>query len=237
MNARALKWITRGLLTGAVFALAWLLVPVMRPPGGHSEIRQDLPWQITPAPNGSITVFGLTLGHSTLAEAVRKLGRRYELGLFEDPDGHLTLEAYFRDAVLGGLNARLVLTATLEPARLEALRTRAGPGQPLSAGGRRFALADADAANALTAAITSITYLPLVKLEAELIERRFGPPVERIQIGDMEHWLYPNQGLDLGQGADGRAVLQYLPPYDFSRLRAPLFQAGKTPAATLHGSP
>lgn len=233
MNSPILKWTTRGLLLAAVLALAWLLVPVMRPPGGHSEMRQDLPWQITPAPDGSITVFGLTLGHSTLAAAVRKLGRRYELGLFEDADGHLTLEAYFRDAVLGGLNARLVLTATLEPAQMETLRTRAGPGQSLSEGGRRFTLADADTAGVLTAVIAAITYLPLAKLEADLVERRFGKPAERIQTGDLEHWLYPNQGLDLGLGADGHAVLQYVPPHDFSRLRAPLFQAGKTPAATL----
>ena len=48
-------------------------------------------------------MFGLTLGESTVRDAANELGRRYELGLFQDQADRLSLEAYFRDAVVGGL--------------------------------------------------------------------------------------------------------------------------------------
>ena len=57
--------------------------PVVNPP------RPDgiYPWQVAVGENGaSSTVFGLTLGQSTLRDAVGKLGRRYEIGIFQERD-------------------------------------------------------------------------------------------------------------------------------------------------------
>ncbi len=73
-------------------ALSVFFLAIMRPPGGRSSTpRPDLPWQATASPDGAtLTVFGLTLGQSTVADAVNKLGRRYELGLFQGPDGDLS---------------------------------------------------------------------------------------------------------------------------------------------------
>jgi len=120
-------------------ALSVLFLAVMRPPGGQSSIPgQDLPWQIDVGPDGAtLTVFGLILGQSTVRDAVNKLGLRYELGVFQGKDGELSLEAYFRDAVVGGLNVRLVLTARLPEPTLDALRSHAGAGKPTVGGGRR----------------------------------------------------------------------------------------------------
>lgn len=172
-----------------------------------------------------LTVFGLTLGQSTLRDAVDKLGRRYELGVFQGQDGALSLEAYFRDAVVGGLNARLVLAARLPEPMLEALRGHAGAGQPTAAGGRRYPVAEADTALGLEAVVTAITYLPVVKFDPELVRKRFGEPAERIVTQDGMHWLYPALGLDLLLGGSGEVLLQYVPPAEFERrLRAPLGQ-------------
>lgn len=207
-------------LTLSAFFLA-----IMRPPGGRSSAPgQDWPWQVTRVRDGAtITVFGLTLGESTVRDAVNKLGRRYELGLFQDQADGLSLEAYFRDAVVGGLNARLVLSAQLPAELLDAIKTHAGSGQPIVAGGRRYPVAAADHELVLGAVITAITYLPAVEFDAGLVRKRFGEPAERIAAKDGAHWLYPALGLDLLLGDNGESLLQYVPPPEFEqRLRAPL---------------
>lgn len=215
------------LFVALILAMSGFFLAVMRPPGGQpSTPGQDLPWQASAGPNGAtLVVFGLTLGESTLREAVAKWGRRYALGLFQDRNGALNLEAYFRDAVVGGLNVRMVLTARLPPLVLDALRARAGPGAPTADGGRRHAVAESDAELGLEGVIVAITYMPMVKFDAELVRKRFGEPSERVTAPDGAHWLYPERGLDLLLGANGEALLQYVPPADFARrLRAPLDQ-------------
>ena len=213
------------LLAALGIALSGFFLAIIRPPGGQSSPPgQDLPWQMTVSPDGAtLTVFGLTLGESTLRDGVNKLGRRYELGVFEDKTGRLSLEGYFRDAVVGGLNARLVLSAQLPESALMALKTHAGEGKPTADQGRRYSVIEADQDFALRAVITAITYLPVVKFDADLVRQRFGEPAERVAVQDGAHWLYPALGLDLLLGGNGGALLQYVPPAEFEqRLRAPL---------------
>jgi hypothetical protein len=213
------RWQT-WLLTGlAVIAMSVFFLAVMRPPGGQTPKMG-----ITPAEDGAtVTVFGLTLGSSTVREAVAKWGRRYELALFVDKDQHLSLEAYFRDAVVGGLNVRLVLSAQLPEAQLAALRAQAGPAQPSAEGGRRYPVSEADQALGLQAVVMAITYLPVAKLDADLVRKRFGEPAERIPAQAGTHWLYPRWGLDVLLGDNGSALLQYVRPSEFEQhLLAPL---------------
>jgi len=215
------------LLAALGVALSVFFLAIMRPPGGQSSAPgQDLPWQATASPNGAtLTVFGLTLGQSTVRDAVNKLGRRFEMGVFQGKEGELSLEAYFRDAVVGGLNVRLVLAARLPEPMLDALRSHAGAGKPTADGGRRFPVAEADTEVGLGALIAAMTYLPVVKFDAELVRKRFGEPAERIVVREGTHWLYPTLGLDLLLGDSGEAMLQYVPPAEFERrLRAPLGQ-------------
>lgn len=218
------RWIVLLLIVLGV-ALTGFFLAIMRPPGGQSSTPgQDLPWQITVDQGGATsTVFGLTVGKSSLRDAIAKLGRRYELGVFEDRDGRLSLEAYFRDALLGGLNVRLVLAVTLPETALAALKTHAGAGKPTASGMRRYPVAGADHDLAMQGVIAAITYLPAVKFDVDLLRQRFGEPAERIAAEGGAHWLYPALGLDVLLGDNGEALLQYVPPADFeARLRAPL---------------
>ena len=215
------------LLVASGVAMGLFFLAIMRPPGGQSAAPgQDLPWQVEIGENGAnSTVFGLTLGKSTLRDAVQKLGRRYELGIFQERDQGLSLEAYFRDAVVGGLNARLVLSAQLPDDRLDAFRAHAGEGQPTAGGSRRYPVIEADHDLALDAVVIAITYLPVVKFDADLVRKRFGEPVEHLPVQDGTHWLYPTLGLDLLLGDNGGALLQYVPPAEFEqRLRIPLLK-------------
>lgn len=222
MTKRRQVWLVAGVAT---LALSSFFLAVMRPPGGQaSRLGQDLPWQIVHSPDGAtISVFGLTLGQSTLRDAVNKLGRRYEFGLFQDKTDQLSLETYFRDAVVGGLNARLVILTHLPDARLQAMRSRSSASKPSAAGGRRYPVAETDQEFALSATIAAITFMPVAKFDADLVRARFGEPTERIAAKEGVHWLYPQSGLDLLLSENGEALLQYVPPADFAeRLRAPL---------------
>jgi hypothetical protein len=222
-----------GLLGVLGVVLTVFFLVIMRPPGSQSSAPgQDLPWQITVGPSGATsTVFGLTLGESSLRAAVAKLGRRYDLGLFEDRDGRLSLEAYFRDAVVGGLNARLVLAVRLPETALAALKTHAGESKPTASGIRRYPVAEADHDLALAGVVTTLTYLPVVKFDADLVRQRFGEPAERVAAEGGAHWLYPALGLDLLLGDNGEALLQYVPPAKFEeQLRAPLRNVLPLPA-------
>lgn len=219
------NWRISLLIGLGVVALSVFFWAIMRPPGGQSSVPgQDMPWQVTLGQDGAAsTVFGLTLGVSTVRDAVGKLGRRYELGLFQDQQDRLSLEAYFRDAVVGGLNARLVLSARLHQEALDAIRAHAGEGKPVPGGGRRYPVVEADIEVGLGAVITAITYMPVVKFDAELVRKRFGEPAEQVRVKEGTHWLYPGLGLDLLLGDSGEALLQYVPPPEFEqRLRAPL---------------
>lgn len=214
-------WLLAGVAT---VVLSGFFLAVMRPPGGQiSRLGQDLPWQITRSPDGATTnVFGLTLGRSTVRDAVDRLGRRYEFGLFQDSKGQLSLEAYFRDAVVGGLNARLVLLARLPDTTVQAMHSRAGAGKPSADGGRRYSVAEADQDLVLTAPIVAITFMPVAKFDPDLVRARFGKPAEQISANDGMHWLYPQSGLDLLLHENGEALLQYVLPSDFVRLLTPL---------------
>lgn len=208
-----------------IAALSGWFVAIMRPPGAKTAAPGlDMPWQISRSQDGgTITVFGLTLGQSTVRDAVNQLGRRYELGLFEDQARRLSLEVYFREAVVGGLNARLAMTVHLPNETLIALKTHAGNGKPVAEGGRRYPIAEPDHELAVGAVLTGITFMPVVKFDAGLVQKRFGEPAERLTGKDGVHWLYPAMGLDVLLGANGEAVLQYAPPPEFeSRLHAPL---------------
>jgi hypothetical protein len=59
-----------------------------------------------------------------------------------------------------------------------------------------------------------------------MITQRFGQPAERIKAGTtFEHLLYPDRGLDIRLDTEGKEVLQYVAPRDFTRIREPLLKA------------
>ena len=214
--------------------LVLYMLMVFRPPqGGPPASEEDLPWRIEPV-GDTIRVFGLTLGESTLGEAIDKLGR-HELGIFRDAQGQLTLEAYFRNVRLGNLSARVVATARLPQERLQAMAERGGSGKRLASGVQQYSLAAEDQAVALATPVSTLTYVPIIDLTPEDVRLYFGEPTRRLpEPADprFTHWLYPQRGLDLMLDPDGEAILQYLPPREFHRVLEPLLET-PTPEETL----
>ena len=94
---------------------------------------------------------------------------------------------------------------------------------------RRYRLHPDDLPVAYQAPVKVINFLPSFNLDEEIVQARFDTPAEIIQVdAQQQHWLYPDKGLDIILNTDGKEVLQYLPPGDFSAHRDQLRQPPST---------
>ncbi len=213
------------LLTLVALGIAMLL------PGNAPTGPTYLPWQVERTASGSSRVFGLELGHSTLQEARQRFEESYEVSLFARDDGEKVVEAYFDTIALSGLRARVVMVMELSKAQLDGFYERGVRIATMGSGTRKVTLSDNDLAALANMPIGSLTYIPKANLDAALVAARFGQPAERIrELGGeaaVEHWLYPQLGLDVTLHEKGKEVLQYVQPAHFDALRTPLLQKGE----------
>ena len=186
-----------------------------------------LPWQIERRPDGTTMVFGLDLGRDDLGQAAARWpGETMKLAVIRDPArGTFALEGYLATIQAGFVQGRLVLTGEADAGRLAAWAARAERTEPQPSGALRLTLAPADEADARGTRIAAIAFLPAARFDEATAVERFGPPPERRATADgLVHLLYPPQGVVVTIDPQGRVkpVLQYVPPRDFERLRAPL---------------
>lgn len=186
------------------------------------------PWQVEKQADGSTVIFQVNLGHTTLGEAEQLLKDVATLTLFSPPEGEAVIEAYFNELFIAGLKAKMVLTFAVEQQDVAAMFERGIRISTLGSGTRKVTLHADDEKLVRTKAITSMTYLPSINLQAELIEKRFGQPAEKIMDskGGAEHWLYPDIGVDVALHEKQKEVIQYVIPGDFDKIRQPLLNSG-----------
>ena len=189
---------------------------------------EGLPWQIETLPNGSTRVFGLELSRSTLDDARARFGDGMKIGIVAAQGEDGTLEAYYDNVTAGVIVGKIILVAALDKATLAGLRERATQKVHMNGATFRYLLNREDLLQTLHAPIATIAFIPVTDLDAETVLKRFGLPQERLHTNDqLEHFLYPDQGLDLILDDNGKEVLQYVAPREFSRLRGPLHDVGK----------
>jgi len=195
-------------------------IAILMPGGRQVDPDPKLPWLIEVNADGSSTVFGLTLGKSSVAEVRKLLGEEGEITLFAKPDGELTIEAYFERVFLNGLKADWVMTADLTQEQMRPMYDNGARVSKLGSGEQKVTLRTEDMVAVAAAPIRHFTYLPVADLEPELIESRFGTPTRRIAEAEtgVSHWLYPDKGLDIAVDPDRKEVFQYVAPKDFQRL-------------------
>jgi hypothetical protein len=177
------------------------------------------------SPGGGVRVFGITVGETSLGAAEKLLGRG-EITLFKSPDGKKGIEAYFDNVNLSGLSAKMVLAMHIPEAELQGMHQRGVRASSLGSGTQKVQLSAEDLQRVRTAPVASLTYMPGIHLSSEDALKRFGMPAEkwREKESKVEHWLYPQIGLDIAFSESEKEVLQYVPPADFNRLREPLTQ-------------
>lgn len=216
------------LLAIVIAAYVWL-----RPDTGGpvTPDTHGLPWQIETLADGGSRVFGLELGRSTLDDARARFGDGMKIGIVAARDEAGALEAYYDSVMAGVILGRMILVADLDPETLSALRERSIDRSHMNDTTFRYVLAHDDLPAALRAPIAAVTFIPAADLDAGTVQKRFGVPQERVRVsGQVEHFLYPERGLDLLLDPEGKEVLQYVAPREFAaRLHEPLLRAG-TPA-------
>jgi predicted ribosomally synthesized peptide with SipW-like signal peptide len=187
-----------------------------------NEPVTGLPWQIDRLPNGDTRVFEITLGRTTLGEAIELLGDdEMDLAIIAAPRETGTLEAYFSHYSAGPITGKLFLMLDIAPDILSPMRKRAFQ----DGGTRKYHLHPDDLPAAYRAPVSVMNFIPSFNLDEEIAQARFGTPDEIIQIdAQQKHWLYPDKGLDLILNVDNKDVLQYLSPGQFSAHRAQLQQ-------------
>ncbi len=209
-------------ITSVVLLLGAFLIPGNRPE------KDDFPWHIEhPTPN-SVRVFSLTVGASTTVDAEQRFKEIAEPSLFKSPSGQLGAEVFFEQVDLAGLRSRVVLTVGVPDAELHDMYER-GLRMSATGSGKKITLTPDDVARLRSLPISSLTYIPGVRVEESLFLKRFGKPEQVIKEtkSGAVHWLYPQNGLDITLGGSEKPLLQYVSPTEFDKLVKPLLANGE----------
>jgi len=200
-------------------------------PAPAAGAAQDLPWQALAAPDGTLRVFGLVLGHDTLADAQARIGDGLQVALVARLGEVGALEALADPFAAGFVSGRLVLAFEAPPQTLRRWREHAPRSEAMDDGVRRFELLVGDRDEARRSALAGLSFVPAVRLTEADVRQRFGTPAAEVALGGGGMvLLYPALGLAATVGSASRGVLEYVAPRDFeARLRAPL--AASAPAA------
>ncbi len=190
--------------------------------------KSDLPWHIEHPTPDTTRVFGVTLGQTTTNEAEQHFKELAKPSLFKSKDGRLVAEMFFEQVNLAGFKAKIVLSVAASDTELLEMYER-GLRMTATESGKQITLTPDDITRLRTLPVASLTYLPSVRLNEEIIRKRFGQPAQRIKEKKSAavHWLYPQHGLDIAAGGEEKAVLQFVPPKDFGKLEQPIVATGE----------
>lgn len=206
-----------------IAALTFLFWP--SPERGPKQTGKELlPWESQLNENGHISVMGVEIGDTTLKQARKLLGGRAEVALFQDKgNGQLSAEAFFSEVTSGGLSGRIIVGLAVPGDRLYLMAERADKRKPMETGNIKLQPHWQDRDELADSVIKSVTYIPYIDLDDEVIRSRFGEPKRTLETQQgILHYLYPQKGLDVLLDPNGKEVIQYVNPADFTELLAPL---------------
>ena len=189
------------------------------------ETLTGLPWQIEILHDGSTEVFGLHLGSSRLSDAIEILGGDMDLAIIAATDAEESgnLEMYYGHYKAGLLSGKLILQTHASEHDIKRWSDNSPRFEYMATGlAKKHILLDDDLPQVLDEIIISLTFIPAVNLDEEVILARFGEPGQRIQFSGVTHYLYPKKGLDIALHENSKEVLQYVAPAAFKQLTQPL---------------
>jgi len=180
----------------------------------------DLPWMVQINAAGNSSVFGQTLGSTPLRDLQSYVKREAAIRLFRNPDGTLSVEAYFEKVDMSGLISNLIVELDIPRDELQKLESTAISRKATPTGAYELQLSPDEEQSLMDETFNTLTYTPIyVRLDDPMIRQRFGDPVEIITTDeDSRHFLYPDIGLDIMVTEKGKAIFQYVAPSDFGRI-------------------
>lgn len=179
--------------------------------GQHESTTQldNLPWEVDQLENGSLRVFGLTLGKTSIQDANQIFASFADTRLQVTTDTHdyqaYQLLAIYDDLIISGLVAQIKLTYLLEPSDLQQIyrsvkptQTKKADKETLKEKAGLYSVSNDIEMKYLNKPVSSITYIPSIDYGLETIRQNFGPATEEKQVNDdLQLWRYPEMGLEI----------------------------------------
>jgi len=170
--------------------------------------------------NGQLNVLDVVLGKSSLKQAETVLRSQSERALFikltDEKQQTETLEAYFPTSPD---RSKLIIELDAPADLLERIKKQAYKTMVFPSGNAKVEISPADMPDIEQLLAKSITYIPPVKLEVDVIEKQFGKAEQQIRdIDGNLHLLYPALGLDAVIPVSDKNMFQFVPPEQFDRL-------------------
>jgi hypothetical protein len=220
------------LVTAALLLWAsWPLLNALLGPPPASRPATGLPWQVETDGRHHSSVFGLHLNESSLADVQAHFPSDLSVAVVVSRQKAPALEAYVDSFRAGFITGKLVLAFDADSTWLERVPSRA-TSHEVGEGGRsaRYKLSADDLAQASSARLVALSFVPSARLDEDVVRQRFGTPSERLTGSDGElQLLYAASGVAValppaqGDGAKTKSLIQYVAPGQFeARLRAPL---------------
>ena len=184
---------------------ALLFIPSQQPPA-------PMPWQITIMPDGKSKVFGIHIGTTTYNYTIELFHEFGKIAAFSEEGKASTVEAFFDSVHLAGITGKLVLNLDVPEQQVTEMMSRAYEARLQDSGAHRYELRNSDKASVINAPITAITYIPSVKLNADIARFRFGEPASISQDtldANTSIWHYPVVGLTIRMNENNKTILQY----------------------------
>ncbi|HHJ34224.1 MAG TPA: hypothetical protein ENJ87_00515 [Gammaproteobacteria bacterium] len=208
----------------SLLAIMLAAYPFIKPSEDKGMV-EGLPWQITVLNDGTTEVFGIHIGSSQLADAIEILGNDMDLAVIAASDETGSLEMYYGHYRAGLLSGKLVLQTDTPEQKIKSLREHAVSSEYMASGqAKKYTLSTDDLPLILEQRITGLTFIPTVNLDEAVILARFEEPEQRVQSGDVVHYLYPDKGLHIALSEHAKEVLQYVAPEHFQQLVQPLLK-------------
>ena len=212
--------ITYSILALLFIALLWTWTQMPEITTDDRKIT-ELPWIIKTDKQGDSSVFGLAIERATVSEAQRLFKIEPKFGIFLDNNGNRSLEAFFNNTYLAGLQARITLTLDASEQQLDTYAAQSIDKKPQPSNSYMLVLPDELTTQLLNHTFTSITYQPKIKIEHDILRARFGSPtrVDRIDE-DTRQWHYPEKGLLMTLVTDEKPVFHYVRPASYKEYIA-----------------
>ena len=158
------------------------------------------PWDVVTADSGSIHVFGMTIGKTTIKKSEQLFENTAETQLFIEPGNSdkQQLIAAHKALIISGVISELQLVYQLEQNTLNELYSSLDITPETQEARLSYSISPELKESYSSAPIANITYIPSINYGEEVILQRFGTPQEVRTISDTErYWLYPEIGLEI----------------------------------------
>lgn len=204
--------------------ITWLfLSSSLKKPPTDNQSLVSMPWQIETHNDGTATVFGITPERTTVEELLDLLGPDHDIAIISDQEDNSGLEVYYGYFTTGPIKGKLIARIEADDDTLYEMQSRAAKSDYIDTGSRKFVLATTDFEQIKHWTVQSLSLVPAANLDEAVILARFGANAERIQSQEgVEHFLYPEKGLDVTLYSEGKELLQYVAPRSFDLLTEPL---------------